>query len=235
MLYHVLVETKSERVPTVILDLTEEQLQRNFVVPYKQQRPLMTKGKVIQHDDIKFIHISRSDEISSEGIARMAEEEAQHRVPNPDYAFLYALNDATVNERFVLRCEDVTNEVLSDTAASEYQTPGQHIILQNTTVGQVNVAGRDISVVNRDVFGEKSDDIQSLLQEIRLTLESDASLTQEEREDASRDLTNLEHELRRPTPRSERIRPILDNFAKIATVGQFVTGLLQLLSSCGVM
>jgi len=67
MPYHIRITPKSSRDrDEVRLDLTKEQLEDRYVIPYRESRPIVISGKTILPEDIERIRITYTDQTSQE-------------------------------------------------------------------------------------------------------------------------------------------------------------------------
>jgi predicted nucleotide-binding protein len=75
--YHVRVTTKSNpRADEVRLDLTEDELQSRFLLPYRQGQPFVIGGRTLTPDDIERIRITYTEESSTQLLPIITAERA---------------------------------------------------------------------------------------------------------------------------------------------------------------
>jgi hypothetical protein len=132
-------------------------------------------------------------------------------------------------------------EVIGDTVVSriayvddEVSNAQLQINISNSRVGQLNTAGGDMQVVNRTLFGDHAEEVQSILEQMRLLANGDDSLSTEEKQDAITDIDNLQYELQKQQPRAERVLAYMGHFASIATLVQLANSLGQYLAIHGI-
>jgi predicted nucleotide-binding protein len=85
--YHVLISTHSHSTEDdVRLDLTEDQLEERFLLPYRQGRPIVVGGRTVQPTDLDRLRITYTDETSEQLLPRVRQErrEAQVQTMLPD-------------------------------------------------------------------------------------------------------------------------------------------------------
>jgi len=104
-LYHVRISVAGERSDETKLDLTEGQLEQQFLGPYREGRPITVNGRVVQIENLERIRISRSDQPSKDLIRVLQDEDRASPVAlvgGPSYAW-----------RAAGRAEDVTDALIS--------------------------------------------------------------------------------------------------------------------------
>jgi len=78
--YHVQITQKSYRQhDEVRLDLTKEQLETRFLIPYREGRSIVIGGKTIPPEDIERIRINYTDQTSEELLPIVRREEEEER------------------------------------------------------------------------------------------------------------------------------------------------------------
>jgi predicted nucleotide-binding protein len=66
MFYHVRISTKSDRRTEIKLDLSEEALRKQFLIPYENNDSMVVNGKTIEPNDIERIRINKTRDGSAE-------------------------------------------------------------------------------------------------------------------------------------------------------------------------
>ena len=121
--YHVRVTQKSEQSHNEVrLDLTREELEARFLVPYRRGLPIIIRGKSIQNDDIERIRITKTDQDSSH-LAKVVEEERRRRVANG----VLDIGGPSNTERIANKGEDVSDEFITGPPGSD-SNPASHSI-----------------------------------------------------------------------------------------------------------
>jgi len=103
-LFHVRLSIAGQRSGEVKLDLTEEQLQRQFLQPYRAGAPITVNGRVVAMSDLERIRISRSDGSARDSIPLLEAEDRASTV-----AFI---GGPTYTWRAATRAEDVTDDYI---------------------------------------------------------------------------------------------------------------------------
>lgn len=106
----------------------------------------------------------------------------------------------------------------------------QSINITGSSIGQLNYAGRDVHVSNRDIFGPETVSTDQLLSEIHRIAESDTSLTVEEKADALRNSDIVKQELAQPKPKAEQILQALGHLSSITAIAGIAQKLGELLA-----
>ena len=121
--YHVRVTQKSDRThDEVRLDLTREELEERFLVPYRRGLPIIIGGKSIQNDDIERIRITKTVQDSSH-LAKVVEEERSRRIANG----VFDIGGPPNTERIANKGEDVSDEFITGPPGSD-SNPASHSI-----------------------------------------------------------------------------------------------------------
>ena len=103
-MYHVRISIAGERSDETKLDLTEEQLEQQFLAPYREGRPITVNGRVVKLEDLERIRVSRSERSAREFIPQLQAEDRASPVAvigGPSYSW-----------RAAGRAEDVTDELI---------------------------------------------------------------------------------------------------------------------------
>lgn len=79
MPYHLRIKPKSSSVEEVRLDLTKEQLEKRFLSPYREGKPIFIGGRNIPPDDIERIRITFTTKGSSDILPMVEEDLARMR------------------------------------------------------------------------------------------------------------------------------------------------------------
>lgn len=100
------------------------------------------------------------------------------------------------------------------------ESPSQSLTITGSNISQLNVAGRDLHVTNRDVLGPEIESPDRILDEMRQAVESDDKLQDADRVGVLQNINDLRQELAKPTPRAEYALKILAHLSTIATLVQ---------------
>jgi predicted nucleotide-binding protein len=114
MLYHVRVSVAGERSDETKIDLTEDQLEQQFLQPYRQGRPITVNGRVIDLSNLERLRISRSERSAKEFIPQLKADDQASSVAvfgGPSYVW-----------RAAAHAEDVTDELISGPPGQETAT-----------------------------------------------------------------------------------------------------------------
>ncbi len=103
-LFHVRLSIAGQRTDEVKIDLTDEQLQRQFLQPYRAGAPITVNGRVIAMSDLERIRISRSDGSARAVIPRLEAEDRASSVA--------MIGGPSYNWRAAARAEDVTDDYI---------------------------------------------------------------------------------------------------------------------------
>jgi predicted nucleotide-binding protein len=104
-LHHVRISVAGEQSDETKLDLTDEELEHQFLAPYREGRPITVNGRVVEMSDLERIRISTSDHSARDFIPRLqAEDQASSVVVfgGPSYSW-----------RAAARARDVTDELIT--------------------------------------------------------------------------------------------------------------------------
>ncbi len=102
-LFHVRISVAGETSDETKLDLTEEQLEQQFLAPYREGRPITVNGRVIELENLERIRIS-SPRSAREFIPQLqAEDQASSVVVfgGPSYSWRAAGRAQEVTDQFI--------------------------------------------------------------------------------------------------------------------------------------
>ena len=104
MHYHVRVSVTDQQHDEVKTDLTAEELDQQFLAPYREGRPITVLGKTIQLADVQRIRVSSSDEPASqliEEIKALDRTSSIVRMGGPGYSWRAAARAQDVTDQFI--------------------------------------------------------------------------------------------------------------------------------------
>lgn len=103
-LYHVRLSIPGERQGELKVDLSREQLETQFLQPYRQGRAITVNGRVVDISDLERIQISCSEGSAKDFIPRLQAEDRASSVA--------VIGGPTYGWRAAARAEDVTDEFI---------------------------------------------------------------------------------------------------------------------------
>ena len=102
MPYHVRINRKSDPSrDEVKLDLTQDQLEDQFLRPYREGRPIVVNGRAIPLNDLSYIKINFAKETSQQLIPVIRAERSQSLVGTSIYAYDIAATGEDVTDKFI--------------------------------------------------------------------------------------------------------------------------------------
>lgn len=103
-LYHVRITVAGEQSDETKLDLTDDELEQQFIAPYREGRPITVNGRVVEMSDLERIRISASDRSARDFIPRLEAEDRASSVVvfgGPSYAWRAAGRAQDVTDQFI--------------------------------------------------------------------------------------------------------------------------------------
>lgn len=103
-LFHVRVSVAGERSDETKLDLTETELDEQFLAPYREGRPITVNGRVVGLENLERIKISTSEHSARDLIPRLQAEDRASSVAvigGPSYVWRAAARAEDVTDRFI--------------------------------------------------------------------------------------------------------------------------------------
>ena len=100
------------------LDLTRDELERQFLMPYRQGLPITVNGRSIESSNLERVRISKSDVPSADIISTLRDEARRSRtlvLGGPSYAWKAAA-----------RAEDITDELITGPPGSDVSSAESH-------------------------------------------------------------------------------------------------------------
>ncbi len=70
MLYHVRISVAGETSDETKIDLTAEELEQQFLKPYREGRPIVVNGRTIEIANLERLRVSQSEQSAKEFYAR---------------------------------------------------------------------------------------------------------------------------------------------------------------------
>lgn len=143
-LFHVRISVAGQRSDETKLDLTEEQLEQQFLAPYRKGRPITVNGRVIELANLERIRISTSDHSARDFIPQLEAERGSSSVA--------VLGGPSYSWRAAGRAQDVTDQFISGPPGQPAGTtsgPGDvDPMLRRVTVPSGPGDGRSVFVVH---------------------------------------------------------------------------------------
>ncbi len=103
-LYHVRISVAGEQSDETKLDLTDDQLEQQFLAPYRDGRPITVNGRVVEMSDLERIRISTSDHSARDFIPRLEAEDRESSVVvfgGPSYSWRAAGRARNVTDEYI--------------------------------------------------------------------------------------------------------------------------------------
>lgn len=102
--FHVRLSVAGETSDETKIDLTEEQLEQQFLAPYREGRPITVNGRVIELANLERIRISTSEHSARDFIPQLQEEDRSSSVVvfgGPSYSWRAADRAKDVTDRLI--------------------------------------------------------------------------------------------------------------------------------------
>lgn len=138
MPYHVRITLNAQRGhDEVRLDLTDEELERRVLGPYREGRPITLKGRTFPLDEIKRLRINFTEE-SSEQLRPLVEAESEQRRQASNVVLV---GGPSTDWYIAARGRDVTDELVTD-------APGALAVQKQTGASEQATDPRAVMVVH---------------------------------------------------------------------------------------
>lgn len=113
-LFHVRISVAGETYDEVKLDLPFEQLEQQFLAPYREGRPITVNGRAIDPQSLERIRISKSEHSARDFIPRIKADDAASPVA--------VFGGPSYDARAAARAEDVTDELVTGPPGSSAES-----------------------------------------------------------------------------------------------------------------
>lgn len=104
-LFHVRISVAGENYDETKLDLAEDELEQQFLAPYREGRAITVNGRVVELANLERIRISRSEHSARDFIPRLQAEEQASSVAvigGPSYSWRAADRAEDVTDRYIV-------------------------------------------------------------------------------------------------------------------------------------
>lgn len=117
--FHVRLTEQGQRSDEIQLDIDQETLERQFLRPYRDGKPITINGRSIPSDLIERLRINSSDQPSSQLIRLLEDEDKSLLVGKDAYSSTALSNRPSYAWRAAARAEDVTNQYITGPAGTQ--------------------------------------------------------------------------------------------------------------------
>lgn len=104
-LFHVRISVAGEKSDETKLDLTYDQLEQQFLAPYREGRPITVNGRVIELANLERIRISTSEYSARDFITQLQAEDR--------FSSVVVFGGPSYSWRSAARAQDVTDQFIS--------------------------------------------------------------------------------------------------------------------------